>query len=368
MIKNFKIFENNIKDINNIVKKIQSVLTPDLLKGRWKQEFENPMAGHCYASTEALYWLLGGPNSDWIPYVLNNKTFSEGLKEGETHWFLKNKLTNDIIDITKKQFYNLNIPYDKGVPNGMMNYPYGGSKRAKEIINRINKISENKLLKENYELSGKYSFLIFLQIISNHNYHFIFNELYNELYNYHLFFSTETIKEVDDFIDIFRYKKSLSATHKILKEIRDNKLSFFFGVKDDLLLRYGFVDLNSKRSYVVGEFNIVGNYFNEILKYNAIQYIKKYIKTSNIENLIFLFKIKKEIKKLFKNKKIIKKEILDNKIIIHYNKDQFSEDDLNMNRPYRILDKWILKKKWSGKVEYSIIDDEDPIKVIIILK
>jgi hypothetical protein len=132
MITKFKIYENN-----NLIVKIKSVLTPDLLKGIWKKESDNPMAGHCYIATEALYWLLGGPYSEWKPYVLSHKTWPDGLDEGETHWFLKNK-NREILDPTKEQFEGCEIEYDKGTPNGMMNYPVGGSKRAKEIIRRIN--------------------------------------------------------------------------------------------------------------------------------------------------------------------------------------------------------------------------------------
>jgi hypothetical protein len=113
------------------------VLTPDLLKGMWNKEFDNPLAGHCYISTEALYWILGGPESDWKPYVLSHRTFPEGLDEGETHWFLKNS-KGEILDPTKEQFEDVPILYDRGISNGMMNYPKGGSKRAREIIRRIN--------------------------------------------------------------------------------------------------------------------------------------------------------------------------------------------------------------------------------------
>jgi hypothetical protein len=135
MITKFKIFENSNQDL---IKKIQSVLTPDLLKGMWNKEFENPLAGHCYAATEALYWLLGGPDGDFKPYVLSHKTFPEGLDEGETHWFLRNDKTGEILDPTAEQFEGIEIFYDRGVSNGMMSYPSGGSKRAKEIIRRIN--------------------------------------------------------------------------------------------------------------------------------------------------------------------------------------------------------------------------------------
>ena len=135
MITKFKLFEN--VDYQFLIKKIQSVLTPDLLKGMWNKKFENPLEGHCYIATEALYWMLGGPASDWKPYVLSHKTFPESLGEGETHWFLKNS-KGDILDPTAGQFEDEPILYDRGISNGMMSHPKGGSKRAKEIIRRIN--------------------------------------------------------------------------------------------------------------------------------------------------------------------------------------------------------------------------------------
>jgi len=141
MIKKFKIFENN-KYYESLIRKIQSALTPDLLKGMWKKDFSNPMTGHCYIATEALYWILGGPNGKYNPYVLSHKTWPEGLDGGETHWFLKND-KGDILDPTKDQFEGEEIRYDKGTPNGMMNYPSGGSKRAKEIMRRIDMLKES---------------------------------------------------------------------------------------------------------------------------------------------------------------------------------------------------------------------------------
>ena len=50
------------------------------------------------------------------------------------------------------------------------------------------KIFENNSESVNHpELSGKHAFMIFLQIISNHDYNFINNEHFTDLYNYHLF-------------------------------------------------------------------------------------------------------------------------------------------------------------------------------------
>ena len=135
-MKYIKLFEN--QSLSNIINSIKKLLTPDLLKGIWKNSPHDNLSGHCYLATECLYWYLGGPNSDYIPYVLSNRTWNDRLNKGETHWFLKNKNTNEIIDITKEQFGNINIPYDNAKPNWMMNHPKGGSKRCKFILNKLN--------------------------------------------------------------------------------------------------------------------------------------------------------------------------------------------------------------------------------------
>ena len=70
-MKHLKLFENfDNSYYQSLIKKIQSVLTPDLLKGMWNKKFDNPLAGHCYVAAETLYWMLGGPESDWKTYVL----------------------------------------------------------------------------------------------------------------------------------------------------------------------------------------------------------------------------------------------------------------------------------------------------------
>lgn len=140
------ILENIVKlniiikeNANTLISKIKRNLTPDLLKGIWKNDDPKNYSGYCYVATEALWWMLGGPDSQYTPYVLGNKDWPEVLNKGETHWFLKSKVGKKIIDPTKEQFGDVVIPYEKGHPNGMMNYPVGGSKRAKILIARISK-------------------------------------------------------------------------------------------------------------------------------------------------------------------------------------------------------------------------------------
>lgn len=219
-----------------------------------------------------------------------------------------------------------------------------------------------------YELSGKHSFMTFLQIVSNHDFHFILNDLYTKLYNYHFFFSTETIKNIDEFVEIFKYKHSLATSYKILLQIKSSKLAFFFGVKENNLLRYGFVDLDTQRSYVVGEFRATGTYFQSIAKYKALQFINKTLQNTDVKHLSLLSKIKNDFEKLYKTKEGKKIRIDDNRVILYIPKNQFTEEDLSMNRPYRILDQWCSKRSWRNSVEYSVNDESDPVQFIIIVK
>lgn len=119
-------------------------LTDDLLSPAWKTESgseHHPTYGHCYATSEALYHLLGGKNEGWVPMVLNHTRWPEGLAPGRTHWFLKNKDTGEIVDATEDQF---NIPVDhwKGIGSGFLTaHP---SRRAATLIERIERTLRNR--------------------------------------------------------------------------------------------------------------------------------------------------------------------------------------------------------------------------------
>lgn len=221
---------------------------------------------------------------------------------------------------------------------------------------------------ETYDLSGKHSFLTFLQIVSNHDFYFTLNNFFTKSYNYHFFFSTETIKDIDEYLEIFKYKHSLASCYQILVDIKSQKLAFFFGIKDDSLLRYGFLDLDTKRSYVCGEFNVSGTYFRSISKYKCLQFINNIIQNVDVKNLATLSKVKQDFEKFYTSKKSKKILIEDNKVINYFDRNEFTEEEISMNRLYRILDKWISKKSWRNKVEYNVDDEVDPIKFIIIVK
>ena len=116
---------------------VGDVLTPELLRGRWKDAFAaggNRFAGHCYAAAEALFHLVGGRKAGWLPCVLSCRTWPEGLDEGETHWFIRNERTGEILDPTAGQF-DTEIAYPKAKGCGFLTRD--PSRRARTIISRV---------------------------------------------------------------------------------------------------------------------------------------------------------------------------------------------------------------------------------------
>jgi hypothetical protein len=117
--------------------RIGDVLTPDLLSGRWKNALAvtgNCYAGHCYAAAEALFHMLGGRAKGWLPCVLSNRTWPEGLDEGETHWFIRHDKSGEILDPTEAQFDGP-VPYALATGCGFLTK--GPSRRAAVIIQRL---------------------------------------------------------------------------------------------------------------------------------------------------------------------------------------------------------------------------------------
>ncbi len=77
-------------------------------------------------ASEAAYHLLGGVNSQFKPCHVKH--------ENETHWFLRHKTTNEIIDMTAGQF-RTTVPYDLGRGCGFLTKQ--PSKRAQILIERL---------------------------------------------------------------------------------------------------------------------------------------------------------------------------------------------------------------------------------------
>jgi hypothetical protein len=115
---------------NELVTAVRSVLTRDLLQpkyARWHSN-SNPLWGHCYAASEALWYLLGDQR-DWTPHVARD--------EDVTHWWLRHRHSGEILDPTAEQYTNHGVcpPYNEGRGCGFLTPQ--PSKRAREIINRV---------------------------------------------------------------------------------------------------------------------------------------------------------------------------------------------------------------------------------------
>jgi hypothetical protein len=105
-------------------------LSNDLLKSTYKEDSNlnrSSTYGHCYAASEAFYYLAGGKDN-WIPQQGLCPVFG-------SHWWLKNRNDGTLVDVTDEQFYSYNLepPYSSGVGRGFQKQ----SLRSIEIISRV---------------------------------------------------------------------------------------------------------------------------------------------------------------------------------------------------------------------------------------
>lgn len=226
----------------------------------------------------------------------------------------------------------------------------------------------NEYIKENLELSGKNSFFNFLQIIGNHDYHFTYSQHYTDIYKYLYFFVTGTLKNNDEFLEVFKYKTSLKSVNFILSKLKNNKVSFFLGINEDSILRYGILDNISKISHVCGEFKVNDKYFNSIKNYKSISYINKYLQDINIKNISLMRQIEEELKNFYVKKKVKKVEIEGrNTVKAYIDRHKFTDDDIQTNRPFRVFHEWVSQKYWKTKVHYYVDEKESELEFIIII-
>ncbi len=129
----FEPFEFNQENIDIVSKLIRKNLTKDLVEKKYRsQNNTNPMYGHCYHVTQAVYYLFD--TDKLVPYSAIDD-------RGEPHWWLQ--YGEQIIDITADQFKvrDVSPPYERGKPNkwyGWRNRPH------KKSLKLIEKVTKNK--------------------------------------------------------------------------------------------------------------------------------------------------------------------------------------------------------------------------------
>lgn len=106
-------------------------LTDDLRRQPYTGS-SNPLAGHCYVASEAVFHLFKGM---YYPCFIRH--------EGHPHWFLRRVADNGVLDVTASQFSS-DVPYSLGIRKGFLTkHP---SKRAQVVIARYSKGISHGLL------------------------------------------------------------------------------------------------------------------------------------------------------------------------------------------------------------------------------
>lgn len=109
---------------NKVVRAVLDALDDRLRRPPYRGA-ANPVTGHCYVASEALYHLLGGRQAGWTPMFV--------MHEGAPHWFLKN-VDGRILDATAGQF-RTPVPYGHARGKGFLTRQ--PSKRARVVMDRI---------------------------------------------------------------------------------------------------------------------------------------------------------------------------------------------------------------------------------------
>jgi len=108
---------------DQLIDRLFIALTDDLRRPPYAGS-PNPLAGHCYHATEALWHLLGRPDGLY-PHVVR-------MPSGETHWYLAGPYGR--VDLTFAQ-YAEPVPYHCGRGCGFLTRQ--PSKRAQTVIDRV---------------------------------------------------------------------------------------------------------------------------------------------------------------------------------------------------------------------------------------
>ena len=111
-------------EVLTLVRDVRACLTDDLRKDKYKGS-PNPVAGHCYVFSEAIFHLLREKGMlGWKPMFIKH--------EDEPHWFLMHE-SGMILDGTADQFKSP-VPYGNAKGKGFLTKQ--PSKRAYILIDR----------------------------------------------------------------------------------------------------------------------------------------------------------------------------------------------------------------------------------------
>jgi len=205
---------------------------------------------------------------------------------------------------------------------------------------------------ENLDYSGKHAFDIFLDIICDFDLLFVKQNIYNTS-DYNYFFTTEKITKTHEIINILKRKKSLERAYMTLGSIREMRLSFYFGIKENVLF-YGFFNEDNSYVYLVGKFDITPKDLRNIAKKKCVKTIRIILENSNLKNLKLLQLIKVDFHTLFEDVEN-DVEILDEyRIKNTFPIEILKEEDREENKLSIYLTQWSRNFKWTDKCYYFV--------------
>jgi len=112
-------------------KKLEDCLTPDLVTKKYREENQNnPMYGHCYHTTQAMFYLLDTDTLDIM----------SGIDwRGDKHWWLRDRITGYEVDMTVDQYYSIDKqpPYDAGKISKWYGWKHRPHMRTLKLIMRM---------------------------------------------------------------------------------------------------------------------------------------------------------------------------------------------------------------------------------------
>jgi len=227
------------------------------------------------------------------------------------------------------------------------------------IKNYLTYIKEN----QNAPVDGRFGFYMFLHSLDELKFTFIKTGDYLNVGNFEYFFRTEIIKNQIDVLDNFEFKESNGNTFRTYEKIKDERLSFYFGIRNGIL-EFGFYNDMTDIIYKTGQFEIKDRELRTIKSYKCLVLINGVLNTTNTRTLKILHDVKKDLKNLFPdipNKGITILTIQRLRKMIP--KDQIKEKDLE-----KYFSDWCSKFSWVKKVESYIDDSEDIISFYVKIK
>ena len=122
----YRYSENTLGLVMGLIRKN---LTPDLLTPKYREENKtNPMFGHCYHSSQALFYLM---NTDLL-VPMCGKDY-----RNDYHWWLQDR--EKIYDVTAEQYYSVGKlpPYHKGKPTKWYGWKQRPHQRSLDLMVRV---------------------------------------------------------------------------------------------------------------------------------------------------------------------------------------------------------------------------------------